>query len=220
MKTHVVKIEFEESVCSKEIPFLRGCMIRLSGGNDLFHNHSETGFRYSYPLIQYKIINRRAAIIGINQGGEALKQMFSMLKALPCQLGNKPTELHVASVTEEEMTVEQTEDSHCYYIRNWLPLNSHNYVEFMHAEGLIEQIALLENILIGNILSFAKCIGVFFENPLICRIEQLEDCGMETYKGVNLMNFSARFRANVRLPQWIGIGKSSSINHGIISYKS
>ena len=72
-------------------------------------------------------------------------------------------------------------------------------------------------ILIGNILSFAKGLGVFFETPVRCRILQLESEKSFGYKNVELLSFSAKFRTNVSLPAYIGLGKSVSINNGVVT---
>jgi hypothetical protein len=37
------------------------------------------------------------------------------------------------------------------------------------------------------------------------------------YKHMELLSFSAKFRTNVSLPSYIGLGKSSSLNNGVIT---
>ncbi|MDE5877741.1 MAG: hypothetical protein K2H47_09650 [Muribaculaceae bacterium] len=217
--TRIVKIGFEEYIAPRDLSRFRGVMIRLSGDNELFHNHQGvTGYHYSYPKIQYKIIDGCAAVVGINEGAEALLQMFSGGGCILCQFGYKEVTLHVASVEESNYEMALTKDFHKYRIDDWLPLNSRNYEQFSNADGLISQIALLEKILTGNILSTAKGLGVYFDSRVICRIDSLDYDGPTMYKGVELMNFTASFRTNVILPQWIGLGKSSSLNHGTITY--
>ena len=76
---------------------------------------------------------------------------------------------------------------------------------------------MLERILIGNILSLAKGIGVFFETPVRCRILQLENEKSFGYKNVELLSFSVKFRTNVSLPAYVGLGKSVSINNGVVT---
>ncbi len=33
-----------------------------------FHNHTENGLRYSYPLVQYKIADGKPTVVGIGNG--------------------------------------------------------------------------------------------------------------------------------------------------------
>lgn len=43
----------------------------------LFHNHYQDGtLRYGYPLIQYKIIDNKPFILGLNEGGDLIKEHF------------------------------------------------------------------------------------------------------------------------------------------------
>lgn len=216
---HIVKTVFEEYIEPRDLSRFRGVMIRLSGDSELFHNHQgATGYHYSYPKIQYKLIDGRAAVVGINEGAEALLQMFSGCRCIACWLGYREAMLHVAYVEESNCEITLTKEFHKYRITDWLPLNSRNYEQFSQADGMINQLVLLEKILTGNILSAAKGLGVYFDSRVVCRIDSLDYDGPTTYKGVDLMNFTASFRTNVVLPQWIGLGKSSSLNHGTITY--
>lgn len=63
VKTLVIK--FNNEIYPDEIDCFRGAVIHaMDGANVLFHNHLEgAGLRYSYPLIQYKRIHRKAAIV-------------------------------------------------------------------------------------------------------------------------------------------------------------
>lgn len=207
---------FDTKIASAEIPYFRGSVIRLSEGNALFHNHCAEGFHYAYPLVQYKRIKGCAALMGINQGAEALAELFGGRPSLSFSLGNRQTVMNVAVIRSEKFAVVCDEASRAYAISRWLPLNGTNYRIYQQTESLAERISMLEKILVGNILSFAKGVGIFFERPVICRIQQLEASGLVDYKGVELMSFSARFSCNVSLPEDIGLGKSASMSNGIV----
>jgi len=50
-------IRFRNEISFDEIPWLRGAVIHAVPETEtLFHNHIGSGFRYSYPLVQYKRI--------------------------------------------------------------------------------------------------------------------------------------------------------------------
>lgn len=216
MRIPIIKIEFQDHIRPSELQWFRGVIINLSGHNQLFHNHLNEGFNYAYPKVQYKLIDGRAAVIGIGESVDYLRHLFSEVSSLPCKMGNTFRNLQIATIEEWEENVALTDSLHTYRIDNWLPLNSRNYKEYCDAEGLIARMVMLEKILTGNILSFAKGIGLFFDSKITCVIEDLHATGNMTYKGVGLMSFSATFKTDVRLPLWIGLGKSSSLNHGII----
>ena len=213
----VVVATFKNKISQEEIPFFRGSIIRLSDNASFFHNHQEEGFRYAYPLVQYKRIDGHAAVLGINEGGEAIEELFKDRVRYECQLGNRQVEMELIGIRSEKISIHCMEQDHIYSIKGWLPLNRENYRSYLSADGLAEQIAMLERILIGNILSFAKGLGVFFEIPVRCRIFQLENEKSFNYKNVGLLSFSAKFRTNVSLPAYIGLGKSVSINNGVVT---
>lgn len=60
-------------------------------------------------------------------------------------------------------------------------------MEYRQAVSLKERIAMLEKILVGNILSFAKGVRIFFDTQVECEIMQLEQLEHVTYKGVKLI---------------------------------
>jgi CRISPR/Cas system endoribonuclease Cas6 (RAMP superfamily) len=75
----------------------------------------------------------------------------------------------------------------------------------------------MERILTGNILSFAKGIGVRLDKEVICKLTGLRNYGLVDCKGVKLMAFDGEFRCNVSLPDFIGIGKSTSVGFGMVT---
>lgn len=207
---------FDRKISVAEIPYLRGNMIRLAGDNSLFHNHDAEGFRYAYPLVQYKRIDGRAALVGLNQGAEALQQLLGEFREFRFMLGNRPADMGGLTIRTERFRVGCDGEGTLYTLSRWLPLNGENYRTWQQTESLAERVAMLERILIANILSFAKGVGIFFECPVECRLVQLEPEGLVTYKEVELMSFSARFRCNVSLPDQIGLGKAASVGFGVV----
>lgn len=116
------------------------------------------------------------------------------------------------------LAYDEAGSGYTYRISRWMPLNGDNYRAYQQADSLAGRISMLEGILVGNILSFAKGVGVFIEHPVTCSILQLEPSGLARYKDVELMTFSATFRCNVSLPEYIGLGKAASTGHGTVVY--
>lgn len=217
--TRITTALFKNQISDDEIPFFRGAMIRLSGDDTLFHNHNGDGFNYIYPLVQYKRIKGCGAVIGINQGSELLSCLLEKGGEFLLQIGNQEKEMKIAMLYSDTVTITcEASSEYTYSIGRWLPLNSENYRVYQQKESLVERICMLEKILVGNILSFAKGVGIYFEHPVVCHFLQLESTGLIRYKDVELMSFSGKFRCNVRLPEGIGLGKLASMNHGVIKY--
>lgn len=211
----VVTALFKNHISLEEIPLFRGCMIRCSGYNNLFHNHDDKGFRYSYPLIQYKRIKGCAAFVGINEGGEAVECLVER-GLFDCCLGSRELAMEIEAVRSEKRSLQVGMDMNTYELKRWIPLNRDNYEEYQKKDRLVERIEMLEKILVGNILSFAKGLGVYFDSLVLCQIAELEDVGVFHYKNVDLVCFSVIFRTNVTLPDYVGLGKSASISNGMV----
>ncbi len=212
----LLKVDFKEIITPAELPLFRGVMIALSGGNPLFHNHAPQGFRYAYPLIQYKLAGGSPSILGIDEGADILASMISEGNEIACCLGRRNVAFHVASIADWMDDVGFSDHPETYLIQNWLPLNGNNFNDYCNSPSIIERLSLLQRILTGNILSFSKGMGIFLDGKVTCNIEDMVSEGSVIFKGVELVSFSGRFSSNVVLPRWIGLGKAASLNHGTV----
>ena len=146
-------IQFSNSISAKEIPLFRGAVIQsLEEKNILFHNHTENGFRYSYPLIQYKRIRGKAAIVGIDKGTKVLDEIISLGQII-LKLRNKETAFSIEEILTEEINLYVCEKMHSYQLHNWIPLNSENYEKYNSSDSLAFRLDLLEKVLVGNIIA-------------------------------------------------------------------
>ena len=213
----VLTVRFVNEIMREEVPLFRGAIINaMEDANLLFHNHEEDGrLRYAYPLIQYKRINQKAAIVCLGEGTEAIGQFFSSCN-FDLKLGERLVKLEVETVNAHQHLIQIWDSEFTYHIRRWLPLNQDNYDAYCKEESLAAKYALLERLLTANILSFAKGIGVRFEGQVVARIIQMEEPQTQYYKGVKLMSFDAEFKSNVSLPDYIGLGKGVSLGMGTI----
>ena len=211
-------IQFDKELESREIVCFRGAVIAsLKQKNILFHNHTEDNYRYSYPLIQYKTIHRKAAIVCIGDGLEGVNELLASNNFI-YNIGKKEMEMRIESVNahNNHIQIDNGQDFR-YRLRNWLPLNSKNYEQFMSSDNLIERISILERVLTGNILSFLKGIGLYLEEQINLHITDITAQRAVTYKKVKLMAFDIEFKANIQLPQYIGIGKNASVGCGVLT---
>lgn len=190
----------------------------MSGGNPLFHNHNGGKFDYVYPLVQCKRMDGHAAVVGINQGARALAEILLTDECYKFQLGRRQVSAQIReSITRDvELSCSAEGEEHAYTISSWLPLNSENYRTYRTIDTMIERINMLEHILLGNILSFSKGVGVYFHQPITCHILDLSSAEMIRSKGTDMMSFDVAFKTNVNLPEYIGLGKSVSKGHGVV----
>ena len=187
--------------------------------NMLYHNHigSDT-FRYSYPLIQYKRIGGKAAIVCIEEGADVIGQFLSEA-ANSIKIGEREAGCNTERIVPAKILMQTWKSTFSYQIYRWLPLNRTNYLKYKEAEGMIERIAILENILKGNILSMLKGFDIYLEDELIVKITNLSEPYILHNKGIGLMAFNADFRCNLSIPDNIGLGKNASIGYGVTRRK-
>lgn len=180
----------------------------------LFHNHQGEGFRYSYPLIQYKSIGGKAALFCLGEGTEAIGHFF-LNKDLEITIRDRHETLSVKNVYASRCLLQTWQSSFTYSTRFWLPLNSKNYHTYNKCESLVEKLGMLESILKGNILSMGKGLDCFFQEEIKCSIISLDNPGCYVFKGVKLRGFDIIWKSNVYIPDYIGIGKGASFGFGI-----
>lgn len=211
-------IIFNTEISSYEIPLFRGAVLKALGekANLLYHNHtSETTFRYSYPLIQYKRIGGKAAMVCVNEGVDIVGQFLTGISA-PMIIGERQIASNMSKILPARILVQAWEDMFSYHISRWLPLNSQNYQHYKDIVGVVERVSFLENILKANLLSMLKGLSIHLEKELILKITEIGSPYLIHNKGVKLMAFSADFKSNLSIPNNVGIGKNASIGYGIV----
>ena len=209
----------DENLSQNEIPSFRGAIINSvsSDSSPLFHNHlSDESLRYSYPMVQYKTIDGKAAVLCIGEACDHIDDLH-VLNGSVLDITRRSFVFRTMKFisTTEEVTV--TDELCQYSIRNWVALNTDNYSIYRQLPTLSDKIQFLENILVGNILSFAKGMGVNFDKEIICRMTDFPTTKIVKVKGVPVTAFDMDFVTNVHLPEFIGLGRNVSFGFGVIS---
>ena len=187
----------------------------LGPGNVLFHNHTDDDarpLRYRYPLVQYKVLNKKAAIIGIAEGALAVREQIS------------PDGVHFAgnfeilSRLDENYQIGLGTELQPYYLAQWLALNPDNAKRWQSLSGEAARTPELERILAAHILSFASGIGYHVPGPkgLVVEIQEWAGPRRASYHGKNFHSFDVRFSCNLTLPFDIGLGKAASHGFGCV----
>ena len=210
-------IRFNNEIAFSEVPLLRGAVLNAMGDDValLFHNHMEDGFRYAYPLIQYKRINKKAAIVCVGDGVDTIAQLFSDA-SFDIKLGDRPLLLEIERINPIRPMIQVWDTTFKYRLRNWLALNSDNYIRYSEIEEYSERILFLEKVLIGNLLSFAKGLGITLDKEILCKILSINEPRLCIVKGIKMMSFDVDFKTNVSIPNFVGLGKHVSIGYGTV----
>lgn len=179
----------------------------------LLHNHMGNGeFRYAYPQVQYKVVDQTPTLVGIKEGAELLTELF--LKISELKIGESVYPVHQKNIEVRQIEPGASVAPKTYRFETlWMALNQKNHDRYSDANP-IEREKLLENILVGNCLSFFKAIDLFVEVQIEARASLNEK---ETrFKNNRMVAFDGMFEMNAILPDWIGIGKQVSRGFGTI----
>lgn len=216
-KIRILKIIFNAEIKAYEIPAFRGAIIQKVGQeNVLFHNHlKEDGFRYKYPLIQYKIINKKPAIICIDKGVDEIHRFFEN-NDWSISVSGRTLDLKIDKLNVNQFVMNVWDKHFKYNIKNWIALNQTNYKKYLALNNLIEQTAFLESVLKANILSFAKGIAWEIPKAVQLNITDMHHTTAVKLKDQKVIGFNLDFTTNVFLPNDIGLGKSVSLAYGNI----
>ncbi len=212
----VLKFIFNMELRPKELNAFRGAVGRLMQDKVLFHQHrSERSYLQRYPLVQYRFVRQRPAVICLN---EAIEES----RILPRRLGKyftiyhekRPVSLHKQE--SEKVRIGIARGSKFFYeIPNWLALNDNNFRRYKNIRSESERIALLRKIFRDNMLSLGKGIGWHIEEEV--QVYELEIHRIRSVyfkRNISRLCFSVRVSCNVLLSECLGIGKGVSRGYG------
>lgn len=208
----------DAEIRQNEIPLFRGAVINSLGThpNLYFHNHlTEDSFRYAYPLIQYKRLGGKAAIVCVEEAVDLIGQFLTEADSM-LAIGERQVSWNTSHIQPARILVQVWESTFGYHISRWLPLNSKNYQLYKDIEGVADRVAFLEQILKANLLSMLKGLNIHLEKELILKITELSEPYLLYNKGVKMMAFNADFKCNLSIPDNLGIGKNASIGCGVV----
>lgn len=179
----------------------------------LLHNHiRDDKFMFTYPLVQYKIINGDAHIVGIDEGAEIIKKIAPELSILNL---NKKYKITEKIIHEREFDIKpSSEEKHYKFITPWLGLNQNNYQKYINTKSWKDKKEILNKVLVGNILSMSKGLGIIVNKRLYAKTHFEEK--IVEYKGVKMNAFKGEFKIHYDIPDYFGLGKGVSQGFGCV----
>jgi hypothetical protein len=211
-------VRFNNEINLSELHWFRGAVIKAAGQEHiLFHNHDEGagGFRYKYPLIQYKRIRNKAALLCIAEGVEEVNAFFQSMPA-SLTIGERTVQLQIEHLQIDEATLRVNDQMSRYELSKWLALKPERYREYQALPDAAARTQLLTSILCGNILSMAKGLNWFVEEEIKVQIVAQQPPRIATYKNTPLMAFDLVFETNMWLPKFVGLGKGVALGFGMV----
>ena len=211
INTCTLTIKTDKDVIESSNKF-RGYIANNNPDNILLHHHIDNILIYSYPQVQYGVINGTPYIFGIDEGVQAIKELNNNLTEL--QLTRHYNILE-KQLTEKVVDIKTTTQQHKYkFISPWIGLNQKNYQKYKKIDNTRDKKILLNKILIGNILSMCKGLGIIINHKI--NIKTHLNIKNVKYKSVYMQGFTGEFLTNFSLPDYMGLGKGVSQGHGTI----
>jgi len=177
----------------------------------LFHNHKENSLVYSYPRVQYKVLQSQAWIICLAEG-IAVAEMLQSLDTI--KLGSQMIHVENIQMTRKKSFLGISDSVISYsFVTPWLALNEKNYKRYLNS-GSFDRKQMLTKILIGNLISMSKGIGFTVPEPIKARVKVKEVS--TSLKGTPMLGFLGTFSVNFDIPNLWGLGKSVSRGFGTV----
>ncbi|MCB0654134.1 MAG: hypothetical protein KDC85_22835 [Saprospiraceae bacterium] len=222
----LLAVTFDTPIAPWEIKQFRGAIAHKVGlEHDWFHNHNNEsgGFHYRYPLIQYKVATRgremRPMLLCINDCVEEAHHFFGM-PDWSLRIGDRdaaPLRIFQLDLREHALDLKPAAAAYC--IHKWQPLNPDNFREWQSMRRLSDRYAFLERLLASHLLAFAQGVGWQIPERFEVRITNLIKEEWITFKGIKVLAFNLEFECPLQLPDYIGLGKGSSIGWGVVRRK-
>ena len=210
-----LKLHLDRPMRSGEAPALRGFFGNKFEDEVLLHNHGPNDeLIYQYPKVQYKVIDRVANVIGIEEGAKVLERLW--LSIDQTKIGGQELQVLDSQFQWTDESIVITSQPNQYrFATPWLALNQQNFREYTQLRTTEAQFDKLNKTLVGNTLSLCKSLGIFLQERLVADCSKLRTM-RTTLKGQTMVGFVGSFTLNLQIPDLLGLGKSVSRGFGTI----
>lgn len=208
----IVKFKINKSIKMSDIILFRGYILNKFISNSETHNHTIEGNSiYRFPNIQYKIIDKKLAIVLYNNEINFLMDIYRDLNEIDLQ--------GLKYIPEKELTIKSFEIKYTgeiffkyQTVTYYLPFNQKNYDRF------IKKNYTLEMAITNNLLESLKGLGIILDNSqkiMVKNIQIFKNTSIKN-KNINFKAFKLSFETNLKLPNYVSIGKRKSIGFGML----
>ncbi|MDH5682788.1 MAG: CRISPR-associated endonuclease Cas6 [Spirochaetota bacterium] len=202
---------------SRDIKKLQANISNLFRDQDIVHNHQANGrVIYRYPLIQFKLIDKTPTIVALTDKAiEIFTRIFLSLDKI--EISGKTIAITEKDITMETMDIGYQDEMISYeFISPWLGLNQAKYEKYIRSGHWEERKKLLNTCLTGNLLSLLKGLEIWLSEAERIQVDlDLREKPVHL-KGNPLLGFTGTFQTNIKLSDYLGLGKSVSRGFGTI----
>ncbi|NIM10565.1 MAG: DNA repair protein [Candidatus Aminicenantes bacterium] len=196
----------------------RGYFANRFNQYDLLHNRDKNSGKhiYRYPAIQFKLDDHLVIYAFKDEAIDILKDVF--LSSEEIVIEGLGILIYEKQIEVKEVPFGEDGGHYVYkFTSPWLPLNQKNYREYEQMDDPGDKQKKLNGILINNIIAFCKFAGFTVTETLEVKsmLREME----ANLKGNIHLAFKGEFMVNFLLPDFLGLGKSSSRGYGNIIRK-
>jgi hypothetical protein len=191
-------------------------LIKAGVDTSLFHNHNETNSqtRTTYPLVLYQHHNEMFFVTGINEGAQALSELFAIYHQA-VQISNTLL-LGFSLYKAQETEIAKNGKMHTYRIHNYLALDARTHKLYEQASA-VQKIQLLEQTLQKHFENdMFKYLNIAVESPVVEITRMNTEPKSITYKTHRYLSFDLDFSADVQLPAFMALGTVKAFGYGMI----
>ena len=179
----------------------------------MHYKGNTAGFIHRYPVLQYKQVKGDLIVTGISQGAGCFCQLTrdqTMLGAgeSTCRIISRDPAIRPEPFGNTD-TVTTYE-----FLTPWLALNQQNAKKFYDLKGKPARDAFMQHLLTAKLNTLVKSLDCEVTVPITC--EAKVRFRRERIDRENVMVFLGKFRTNLRIPDYLGIGQSVSQGYGTI----
>jgi len=172
-----------------------------------------SGYIYRYPVLQCKAVKDDLIVMGISQGADCLSELSRDRMVLAtgessCRITARDKEIR------SEMFGSTTTTSTYEFLTPWVALNQQHAKKFYDLIGKPQRDAFMRELLATQLQTLAKSSDCGIDVPLLCEVKVRFE--RERVDRENVMVFHGKVRTNLRIPDFLGIGRLVSQGYGTI----
>lgn len=193
---------------------------------DIFHNHDEGQWAdnggkvdkdelFRYPLVQYKVAHKKAALFGIGAGAKAVQLLCATLDE-GLTVDKKFHPLVSGTIMNNHVWLPEIQESlQTYRLNKWLPFSPANYEKWCNTGPLTQKAELLDRVLWGHLHHCLEGVNATVDRDALKLYVRTID--MQSFKmcfGINKLALDITFSTNLILPDELGLGQGITIGFG------
>lgn len=172
-----------------------------------------SGFIHRYPVLQCKQVKSNLIVTGICQGADCLCQFTGDQTMLGAGESRCRITARDPAIRSELFGITDTPGTY-EFLTPWLALNQQNAKKFYDLKGKPQRDAFMQKLLTAQLNTLAKSLDYNITVPITC--EAKVRFKRERIDRENVMVFLGKFRTNLSIPDYLGIGRSVSQGYGTI----